>query len=107
MSTGGGRGSISGHGLRARLATHWPLLLVLVLAAIGMQRVLTEHWREGSAMLGVATLVAAGLRLALPPDRVGLLAIRGRTADALVYGGFGIVVLVLALTITRGSLAVT
>lgn len=98
---------MSGHSVRARLVMHWPLLLVLAIAVIGMQRVLTEHWREGSASLAVATLVAAGLRLALPPDRVGLLAIRGRAADALCYGGFGIVVLVLALTITRGSLSVS
>ncbi|MET0188012.1 MAG: DUF3017 domain-containing protein [Pseudonocardia sediminis] len=104
---GGGRGSMSGHSLRARLSAHWPLLLVLALALIGMQRVLTEHWREGAALLGLATLVAAGLRVLLPPDRVGLLAIRGRTADALIYGGFGIAVLALALTITRGSLSVS
>ncbi|MBW0103373.1 DUF3017 domain-containing protein [Pseudonocardia sp. KRD-291] len=71
-----------------------------------MQRVLTEHWKEGSATLGLAALVAAALRLALPPDRVGLLAIRGRTADALIYGGFGIVVLALALTIKDSSLTV-
>ncbi|WP_308252081.1 DUF3017 domain-containing protein [Pseudonocardia sp. KRD291] len=98
--------SWSGHSLRARLSAHWPLLLVLVLALIGMQRVLTEHWKEGSATLGLAALVAAALRLALPPDRVGLLAIRGRTADALIYGGFGIVVLALALTIKDSSLTV-
>ena len=99
--------SWSGHSLRARLSAHWPLLLVLALALIGMQRVLTEHWKEGSATLGLAALVAAALRLALPPDRVGLLAVRGRTADALIYGGFGIVVLALALTIRVSSLSVT
>lgn len=99
--------SWSGHSLRARLSAHWPLLLVLALALISMQRVLTEHWKQGSATLGLAALVAAGLRLALPADRVGLLAIRGRTADALIYGGFGIVVLALALTIRVSSLSVT
>ncbi len=95
------------HSLRARLLAYWPLLLVLLVAVVGVQRVLTEHWREGSALLGIAALTAAVLRLALPQDRVGLLAIRGRMADALCYSGFGFAVLVLALTITRGSLAVS
>ena len=99
--------SMSGHSLRARAAAYWPVLLVLLVLLVGLQRVLTEHWREGSALLGVAALAAAGLRLALPADRVGLLAIRGRMADALCYSGFGFAVLVLALTITRGSLAVS
>ena len=99
--------SRSGHGLRARLRTHWPVLVVLAIAVLGLQRVVTEHWREGSAAFGAAMLVAAGLRVALPPDRVGLLAIRGRSADALVYGGLGLAVLLLALTITRGSLTVS
>ncbi|MBP2365918.1 DUF3017 domain-containing protein [Pseudonocardia parietis] len=96
----------SGYGLRARLRTHWPLLAVLAIALVGLQRVVTEHWREGSAAFGVAMLLAAGLRVALPQDRVGLLAVRGRHADALIYGGFGLAVLLLALTITRGSLTV-
>lgn len=102
-----GADSRSGHGLRARLRAHWPLLTVLAIALVGLQRVVTEHWREGAAAFGVAMLVAAGLRVVLPPDRVGLLAIRGRSADALIYGGFGVAVLLLALTITRGSLSVS
>lgn len=97
----------SGFGLRARLRAHWPLLTVLAIALLGLQRAATEHWREGSAAFAVAMLVAAGLRVALPPDRVGLLAVRGRSVDALVYGGLGLAVLLLALTITRGSLTVS
>lgn len=99
--------SVSGHSLRARIAAYWPVVVVLVVLLVGLQRVATEHWREGSALLGIAALAAAALRLALPADRVGLLAIRGRMADALCYSGFGFAVLVLALTITRGSLAVS
>jgi len=99
--------SVSGHSLRARVVAYWPLLRVLLVAVVGLQRVRTAPWREGSALLGIAALTAAGLRLALSPDRVGLLAIRGRMADALCYSGFGFAVLVLALTITRGSLAVS
>ncbi|MFP5019900.1 DUF3017 domain-containing protein [Pseudonocardia phyllosphaerae] len=99
--------SRSGHGLRARLRVHGALLLVFAVALLGLQRVLTEHWREGAVLFGGAVLLAAALRVALPPDRVGLLAIRGRYADALVYAAFAVAVLVLALTITRGSLALS
>ena len=41
----------------------------------------------------------------LSPDRAGLLAIRGRGLDVLTYGGFGVLVLAVALTITGGPLA--
>ncbi|MHA6792811.1 DUF3017 domain-containing protein [Pseudonocardia bannensis] len=85
---------------------HGPLTLVLLIALLGLGRVLTEHWREGSVLLGGSLLVAAALRVVLPPDLVGLLAIRSRAVDVLCYGGFGLVVVALAVTITRGSLAV-
>lgn len=101
------RESLSGHSLRARMLAYWPSLLVLFVMLAGLQQVFTEHWRIGSGLFGLAALAAAGLRLGLPPDRVGLLAIRGRTADVLCYAGFGVAVLLLAATITRGSLAVS
>ncbi|MCF7553216.1 DUF3017 domain-containing protein [Pseudonocardia sp. WMMC193] len=93
-------------GARAWLETHGALLIVLLIAAFGMVQVLTEHWRQGSALLGGSLLVAAVLRGVLPPPRAGLLAIRGRIVDVVCYTGFGIAVLLLALTITRGSLTV-
>jgi len=93
-------------GPRAWLRTHGALLLVLLVAMSGMVQVLTEHWRQGSALLGGSLLVAAVLRGVLPPPRAGLLAIRGRIVDVVCYTAFGIAVLLLALTITRGSLTV-
>jgi hypothetical protein len=90
--------------LRSRLPVYAPLTLVLVIAAVGMARVLTQHWREGAALLGGALLVAAVLRVLLPVDRVGLLAIRSRAVDVLCYAGFGVVMAVLAATITRNPL---
>lgn len=94
------------HGLRGWLEVHGALLLVLLIALGGMVQVLTEHWRQGSALLGGSLLVAGLLRGVLPPPRAGLLAIRGRVVDVICYTGFGIAVLLLALTITRGSLTV-
>jgi hypothetical protein len=66
--------------------------------------VLTQHWREGAVLLGGALVVAAVLRLLLPTDRVGLLAIRSRPIDVLCYGGLGTVIAVLAMTITASLL---
>ena len=90
--------------LRSGLVRHAPMLAVLGIAAVGMGRVLTQHWREGAVLLGGALLVAAALRMILSTERSGLLAIRSRVIDVLCYVGFGLAMVVLAVTITRGSL---
>jgi hypothetical protein len=40
----------------------------------------------------------------LSTERSGLLAIRSRAIDVLCYVGFGLAMVILAVTITRGSL---
>ncbi|GAA1326869.1 DUF3017 domain-containing protein [Pseudonocardia xinjiangensis] len=90
-------------GIRTRLPVYAPVMLVMLIAAAGMVRVLTQHWREGAVLLGGALLVAGLLRILLPVDRVGLLAIRSRPVDVLCYAAFGVVMTALAVTITRGS----
>ncbi|TQM15309.1 DUF3017 family protein [Pseudonocardia kunmingensis] len=90
--------------LRSRLPVHAPLTFVLLIASAGMVRTLTQHWREGAVLLGGALIVAAVLRVLLPTDRVGLLAIRSRPVDVLCYGGLGVVISVLAMTITASLL---
>jgi len=82
------------------------MIAVLAVAAVGLLRVATANWREGSVLLGGALLLAAVLRAVLPPDRAGLLAIRSRAIDILSYTGLGLAVVLLAVTITRGSLTV-
>ncbi|MFC4947053.1 DUF3017 domain-containing protein [Pseudonocardia sp. GCM10023141] len=94
-----------GRKARHQVPLHAPLWLVALIAAAGMVRVLTQHWRQGAVLLGAALLVAAALRVLLADDRAGLLAIRSRVIDVLSYSGFGVVIIVLALTITRGSLS--
>jgi hypothetical protein len=89
----------------ARLRLHTPLAVVALIVAVAMVRVLTQHWRQGAVLLGAALLVAAVLRMLLPFERIGLLAIRSKVIDVVCYTGFGIVMTVLALTITRGSLS--
>ncbi|GAA3245309.1 hypothetical protein GCM10017691_52300 [Pseudonocardia petroleophila] len=90
--------------MRTRLPVWAPTGLVLLIAAAGMVRVLMEHWRQGGVLLGGALLVAATLRVALPPDEVGLLAIRSRVLDVVCYVVPGVVLILLAITITRGQL---
>ena len=80
------------------------MALVAVIALVGMGLVLTQHWRRGAVLLGVALLVAAVLRLAVPVERVGLLAIRGKAVDVLCYSGLGAAKAPQGATITRGSL---
>ena len=82
------------------------MMAVLAVAALGLLRVATANWREGSVLLGGALLLAALLRVALPPDRAGLLAIRSWAVDVLSYAGLGVAVVLLALTITRSSLTI-
>lgn len=90
--------------LRSRVPGFLPAALVAAITLAGMGLVLTQHWRRGAVLLGGALLVAAVLRLAVPPERIGLLAIRSRAIDVLCYGAFGVVMVVLAVQITRGSL---
>ena len=89
---------------KSRLPAFVPAALVAVIALVGMGLVLTQHWRRGAVLLGVALLVAAVLRMTVPAERVGLLAIRGKAVDVLCYSGFGVAMVLLAATITRGSL---
>ena len=82
------------------------MITVLFVAALGMLRVGTANWREGSVLLGGSLLLAALLRALRPPDAAGLLAIRSKAVDVLSYTGLGLAVVLLAVTITRGSLTV-
>jgi hypothetical protein len=93
-------------GLLSRLPAEAPMIGVLAVAALGLLRVGTANWREGSVLLGGSLLLGAVLRVLLPPDRAGLLAIRSKAVDVLAYTGFGLAVVLLAWTITRGSLTV-
>ena len=82
------------------------MIAVLVVAAVGLLRVATANWREGAVLLGGSLLLAAVLRAVLPQERAGLVAIRSRALDVVSYTGLGLAVVLLAVTITRGSLTV-
>lgn len=90
---------------QAAWQTHRAFALVMLVLLLGMVRIVEYHWREGTAIIGGALLLAAGLRVVVPAERAGLLAVRGRGVDMLTYGAFGLLMLAVALTITGGPLA--
>ncbi|MFI0467843.1 DUF3017 domain-containing protein [Saccharopolyspora sp. 5N102] len=84
---------------RSRLSVHVPFGLVLLIVLIGLLLVALGYWRRGTVLLGVTLLLAATMRAVIPPERTGLLAIRSRAVDVLVYSGFGLAIIAVAMTI--------
>ena len=83
---------------------HLPFVLVMAVVAVGIVRISMYNWREGSVWIGLALLLAAGLRAVLRDEQAGLVAIRSRPVDVLSYAGFGALVIAVAVTIEGGPL---
>lgn len=86
---------------RSRVA-QLPALVVLALAALGLLLAALADWQLGALVLGVAVLLAAGLRLTLPPAQAGWLVVRTRRLDAAFLLTLGFALAVLASTIPEG-----
>ena len=69
----------------------------VVVAAIVL--VLSDRWRRGAVAFGAATLLAGVIRIALPTDRVGLLAVRSKRFDAAALLAAGTAIVWLAASI--------
>ncbi len=83
-----------------RLRTmHWPFALVVLMVLAAGAFVVTDRWRRGAFLLGVAMLTGAVLRAVLREHQVGLLAVRNRPVDVLTFAAFGAAILVLASSI--------
>lgn len=76
-----------------------PYALVLLTLAVGLVRIVLYHWREGSAWIGGALLLAALLRAVLPPKTAGMLVVRGRAVDVLWCAGLAVCILFVAYTL--------
>jgi hypothetical protein len=81
--------------------TQLPAVVVLAVAALGLLLAAVLDWRLGTLTVGLALLLAAGLRLTLPVRTAGWLAVRTRAIDAALLLGLGFAVVVLANTIPR------
>jgi hypothetical protein len=89
---------------RSTAGQHLPFALVLGVTLLGLLRVVQYHWRQGVVLIGVALLLAGLLRVLVTDEQAGLIAIRGRGVDALLYAGLGFAVIFVAMTITGGPL---
>jgi hypothetical protein len=56
-----------------------------------------DHWRRGVGIIALATFVAGALRLVLPTQHAGMLAVRTRWFDALCYFSLGVVIVGVSL----------
>ncbi len=85
-------------GVAAMARRQWAwFFTVVVFAAGALYATLPPgHWRRGSAIMGGALLIGAGLRTVLPAAKAGLLAVRGRWVDVAVMTALGVGILVLA-----------
>jgi Protein of unknown function (DUF3017) len=83
----------------AGLLRQLPLLVVLVVVAVGLLQVTFEHWRRGLVVVGLALVGAALLRALLPVRRLGFLAVRSRPVDVVLLAGTGLTLTVVTLTI--------
>lgn len=84
---------------RKVFAAQWPILVVALLLAAAFVLVAAGFWRRGALVMAVGVAVAAGLRLALPEDRAGLLAVRSRTVDFVTTASVSAAMLYIAWTI--------
>ena len=106
MADGSGDVRLDGEGnpiddqpLIERTIDQWPLALVLLGLAVGLVVLSFSDFRVGSIILGVAIIFGGALRLVLPRERAGLLAIRGRPIDLLTMFGLGITLTTVAVLI--------
>ncbi|HEX3788133.1 MAG TPA: DUF3017 domain-containing protein [Pseudonocardiaceae bacterium] len=91
-------------GLVRLFRANLPFALVLLVAAAAFLRIVQNHWRQGSTLLGGALLLAALLRALLPDDQTGLIVVRrSRLADVLTYAVLGVAMVFVALTLQPGG----
>jgi hypothetical protein len=61
------------------------LVLAILIAAFVYLIIQPGRWGRGAGVVSVAVLSAGLLRLLLPSDRVGMLAVRGRIVDTVCF----------------------
>ena len=84
---------------KAVFRRQWPVLTVAAIGLVAAVLVAAGFWRRGAVMIGIGVGVAAGLRLLLPADRVGVLAVRSRRLDVASMVTLSAAVLYIAWTI--------
>jgi len=78
-----------------------PTIAVLAFVALGLALAALVDWQPGAFVIGLALLLAAGLRLTLRERQAGWLVVRSRGFDAAVLLVLGFALVTLANTIPR------
>ena len=71
---------------RRRWWSQWPIAVVLLGVVASLAIVAVDRFRLGSLMLAASLFLAFVLRLVLPDDRAGMLAVRSKRVDLVVLG---------------------
>jgi hypothetical protein len=74
-------------------------LLVLLVSGAGLVLVSQGHWRTGVKGIGSALLVAALVRLVIPAQQAGMLAVRRRSVDVVILALVGVALWFLSTSI--------
>lgn len=82
---------------RRRWWAQWPLAVVLAGVVASLAVVALDRFRVGSLMLAASLVLAFILRLVLPADRAGMLAVRSKRVDLIVLGTLAAALVVFAL----------
>jgi hypothetical protein len=83
----------------AWLRAEWPITVVLGGVAVGLVVAALAEFRSGTVLMAASVVFAAWLRLMLPHDRAGVLAVRRRPIDVVCLAGLGLALTVLALVV--------
>jgi len=73
------------------------VVLAATLAGIGIS--MTGRWRSGILWIGTSFLGAAAVRLVLPEDQAGMLHVRRRLVDVVLFAGLGVGLLLAAASV--------
>ncbi|MFC3997004.1 DUF3017 domain-containing protein [Nocardiopsis sediminis] len=73
-----------------------PYFLVLATMAAGIVVVAAAYFKRGPALIAGALLLAAAFRWLLPPEKIGMLAVRSRWIDIATVTGLAFALIVLA-----------
>ena len=84
---------------RAVFRRQWPILSVAAIGLVALALVAAGFWRRGRLLIGIGVGLAAGLRLALPEDRAGVLVVRTRTIDVAMMAAVCAAVVYIAWTV--------
>jgi hypothetical protein len=79
------------------LRREWPLFTVLGLVTLGLIVVVSGHFRRGCVVIAFALFLALFLRILLPGDGAGWLAVRSKRTDIIVLAVLATATTVLSL----------